>query len=525
VFFLPQAIMFSEGLDSSLAAATTYDVLRAASITKPDIYIPDEKVHPDNVGEVVKVVVCFGIDKIPGIGSIFSGLLGAFWPGGSPDIWESMKERIESMINEKIDENNAQQLNDRLQGLYLVLRNYSKQSNSVQVQRFPSLLNLILHDAPAFLNNKSPWRSLPHIVFFGTLYISALWTQWQYCKDIDGNETSKQAYEKELEAAISTLLSIVSKAKDACIARRREHLTSKRWSETTGSGAMTTANGISYGGGGFTTVTHEVEDKHTQTKLTISGDASLSEANKAKVWKQLDDEIFYKYGAELEKILLPTRLWSRYRPRCGREEIVLQHLEFSGWVWNGITQGTEPFDLSSYHLSHGDITRIDYYHGNDSNDSKQVFGIEIFFGTHPVQVGAKRGTAVTFQLEKDEVITRASASGATVLETIGFSKARQITNTQGKTEFSNHSSTSNRGAFEGLLSQVMYGLVVKNRPEVSSAHAEFSHSGVNSTPHPTRMLYARGWSSNDPKYGCIGLFQPVFGCKETIRPDGMSTWS
>jgi hypothetical protein len=519
--------MFSEGLDSSLAAATTYDVLRAASVTKPDIYIPDEKVHPGNVAEVMKVVVCFGIDKIPGVGSIFSGLLGAFWPGGSQDIWESMKERVESMINEKIDENNAQQLNDRLQGLYLVLRNYSKQANSVQIQRFPFLLNLILHDAPAFLNDKSPWRSLPHIVFFGTLYISALWTQWQYCKDIDGNETSKQAYEKELETAISTLLGIVSKAKDACIARRREHLTSKRWSQTGGGGNVTTANGFSYGGlgGGFTTVTHEVEDKHTQTKLTISGDASLSEENKAKVWKQLNDEISYKYGAELEKIPLPTRLWSRYRPRCGREEIVIQHLELSGWIWNGVTEGTKPFELSSCPSMLGDITRIDYYHGNDSNDTRQVFGIEIFFGTQPIQVGAKRGTAVTFQLEKDEVITGASASGTTVLETIGFSKARQITNTEGRTEFSNEVSTSNGGGVEDMFKLLIYGLAAKSGTKVASGHAEFSHSGTNSTPHPTRMLYARGWANNDPTYGCIGLFQPVFGCKETIRSDGMSTWS
>jgi hypothetical protein len=354
------------------------------------------------------------------------------------------------------------------------------------------------------------------------LYLSALWTQWKYCKVIDGTETSKKDYEKDLEAAVKTLQAVVAKGKEVCITRRKEHIKINTHHSSGGGGA--TSYGVVYSTGD-TVVTHEVEDPQTNIKLTIAGDFSSSEDNKKKLLKQLHHEIDSKYGAELDTILAPTRLWSLYLPRDGVILEPYQYLEFPGWVWNGITPQCEWFDLSEFPEIFGNITRIDYYHGKDYYGKKQVFGVEIYFGFTPVIVGAKRGERVSFELKAGEVITMARATGNTVLETIGFVKAPQTTDKQGRTSWGETSETSNVDTMEGFFSNIQHQIDIAKHPEMSSAHAEMWHDGKKFKPHPTHMLYACGWHVNDPQEGYIALFQPVFGCKETVERDRTTTWS
>jgi hypothetical protein len=78
--------MLSDELARNLNIKTTHDVLHAASIKDPETYIPDKPIDLDNVKEVTKVLVGAILSEVPLIGSLLSGLLDIFWPGGEKDI-------------------------------------------------------------------------------------------------------------------------------------------------------------------------------------------------------------------------------------------------------------------------------------------------------------------------------------------------------------------------------------------------------------------------------------------------------
>ncbi|KAF4422209.1 twin-arginine translocation pathway signal [Fusarium acutatum] len=495
---------FNQGLK------TTHDVLKTASISTPGLYLPNENINSDNVGEVSKVVICAALSDVPIIGSLLSGLLDAFWPGGS-DIWDSIKGKVEALVDEKIQQHEATMMRQKLHGIYLVLKNWTDQPPLSQARNFHSTLTFLCLEAPSFIENESPWYCLPFIIPFGTLYISALWTRCKYCVDIDGTDSSKAKYEKNLAKAIKDFHDTVARARSQCIEKRKKEITHEEWKYM---------NGSTY---------HEVEDKRANSKLSISSDWALSDTSKAKLFEQLNYDIDTQYGVQLDKILAPTRLWERYNPGYEGHIQYYQHVEYPQWLWDGISPKTTRFETSWFSLNKGKLDRIVCYH-TEIGGNKQVVGMQLGYGEwHQLSIGRKRGTCTSMYINYNEelVSVRATVSKKYhTLETIQFTKARQTSDSQGRAKFDNYSSIGNAREIvipAGLGLVASLALLAAQTNTTDELH--FTHNSETSEPHTTSMIGASGWSYDDDNEGFIGLFRPIFGCWEKVARDGGSTWS
>ncbi|EXK43626.1 hypothetical protein FOXG_04548 [Fusarium oxysporum f. sp. lycopersici 4287] len=501
--------MISDELNQSLNGKTTHDVLKAASVNTTGLYIPDENINSDNVEEVTKVIICSVLSEVPVIGSLLSGLLDAFWPGGPTDIWESIKGKVEALVDEKIQQHEATMMRQKLHGIYLVLKNLTDQPPLSQARNFHSTLTFLCLEAPSFIENESPWYCLPFIIPFGTLYISALWTRCKYCIDIDGTDSSKDKYEQNLAKAIEDLQAAVAKARTQCIEKRKKEINHKEWDYV---------NGITY---------HEVEDQRTHSNFTISSDKVSSDANKAKLFEQLNYDIDSQYGGELDTILAPTRLWERYKPGYVAQTQYYQHLEYPRWLWNGISPTTTRFDTSWFYRTKGKLDRIVCYH-TEIGGNKQVVGMQLAYGDYHLNIGGRRGTCTSMYIGYNEEVVNVRATTSkkyNTLETIQFTKARQTFDSQGRAEFDNYSSIGNAKELVIPTGLGFMGSLAFLAAQVNPEALGFIHNSATSKPHPTSMVGACGWSHDDDDEGFIGLFQPVFGCWEKIALDGESTWS
>ncbi|KAF5547696.1 twin-arginine translocation pathway signal [Fusarium mexicanum] len=498
--------MISEEFDEALK--TTHSVLKTASIDKPGLYLPDENINSDNVNDVTKVVVCAALSDVPFIGSLLSGLLDTFWPGGS-DIWDSIKGKVEALVDEKIQQHEATTMKQKLHGVYLVLKNWTDQPPLSQARNFHSTLTFLCLEAPSFIENESPWYCLPYIIPFGTLYISALWTRWKYCMDIDGTDSSKAKYEKNLVKAIKELQDAVARARRQCIEKRKTEITHQEWKYM---------NGSTY---------YEVEDKRANSKLTISSDWAESEKSKAKLFEQFNYDIDSQYGVELDKILAPTRLWERYNPGYVGNIQYYQHLEYPRWLWDGISPTTTRFETSWFSRTQGKLDRIICYH-TETGGNKQVVGMQLCYGEyHQLSIGGKQGTCTSMYINYNEelVSVRVTVSKQNRLETILLTKARQTFDSQGRAKFDNYTSIGNA---RELVIPTGLGLVESLTFLVLQANAQephFVHNSETSKLHTTSMLGASGWSYDNDAEGFIGLFRPIFGCWEKVARHGGSTWS
>ncbi|KAF5687858.1 twin-arginine translocation pathway signal [Fusarium denticulatum] len=490
---------------------TTHDVLKTVSVNTPGLYLPDEKINSDNVNEVTKVVICAALSDVPFIGSLVSGLLDTFWPGDT-DIWDSIKGKVEALVDEKIQQHEATTLKQKLHGIYLVLKNWTDQPPLSQARNFHSMLTFLCLEAPSFIENESPWYCLPFIIPFGTLYISALWTRCKYCMDIDGTDSSKPKYERNLVKAIKDLQIAVERARMQCIEKRKTEITSQEWKYM---------NGSTY---------YEVEDKRAHSKLTISSSWSESDTSKAKLFKQFNYDVENQYGRDLDKILAPARLWERYSPGYVGSIQYYQHLEYPQWLWDGISTATNRFDTGLFAQTKGKLDRVVCYH-TEIGGNKQVVGMQLCYGEYHVSIGGKQGTCTSMYINHNEelISVRVTVSKQNRLETILLTKARQTFDTQGRAKFDNYEFIGNvvnpvilPGL--GLASLAILGSQF-NEAKAKMEEPHFIHNGETSQPHITSMVGASGWSYDNDNEGFIGLFRPIFGCWEKIARDGGSTWS
>lgn len=505
--------MLSDELTKNLDIKTTHDVLQAASIKDPETYIPDKPIDSDNVGEVTKVLIGAVLSEVPLVGSLLSGLLDTFWPGGEKDIWEDIKGKVEALVDDKIQQKEAEDIKTRLKSINRLLESFARQPPESQARNFYPILDAILMNVDSIIYNKSPWYSLAYIVPFGTLYLAALWTQWKFSIDIDGSNHSKLQYEQNLEKAIQELIQRVKEARSACIERRKEgikesvshYLSGKSWLE--------------------------VEDQRSHSKYAMWSQTYLWKENKKNLSEQLQYEVDYIYGVKLDKILEPTHMWARYSPSYQVQSHEL--VEYPPWSWTYVQDYVDMtrFDSSPYYKEHGKITRVVLHQSNDFNGHPQVAGLELVYGDHPYLIGQRVGTSLTMNLATDETITRVSAklSKNHTLGSLVFTKARQTVDSQGRAQFDKYGSIPAAQATD-ILGLIPSFLLPEGYKEIGQETEKLSHDGEVSTSHPTCLLSVCGWFCNDERYtdkgyGYIGFVQPVFGCWETIGVDGKSTWA
>ncbi|KAF5582627.1 hypothetical protein FPANT_8460 [Fusarium pseudoanthophilum] len=489
--------MISDDLPRQMKVVTTHDVLHAASIDNPEKYMPKEYVEGDNVNKVLKVVVSVGLNEVPVVGGMLSGLLDLFWPGGDDDIWEGIKDKVERLVDERIGEETANANRLRLKGIFKVLRNFADEPAKTQARTFHGVLDILTENEPSFIENGAPWYNLPYLVPFGTLYLSALYTQWKYCKKIDkvkDSKSSESSYRETLEREVYRLQRFVQEAKKNCIERRKEDIKMQQ----------------PYA---FDQVT--LGDPHSHAEVTVTGAFAEMEPMFTNARKQLDFEVEFKYSAEIDKILEPTRLWGRFIPGHEDDVQTYHHLEYPGGIWKGITSETKFTNPQDAPGTLGRLCKIELYVCPDYYDTKEVVGLLFVFENTELMLGSRRGGYVfNIDLGKEAAIIGVTTKVSTDyrdrdrIEYIGFTSAVPTIDGQGRLRYEQSWTLGN-----------------KFQPRNGVEYKEFTCTSEDGKSPPTCMLYAVGWSYDHTSDGYLGMFQPVFGCLETIERDGTSTWS
>jgi len=93
--------------------------------------------------------------KIPEVGGIVSALIGIFWPNTEVSLWDQIKEQVEKMVDQKIAENNLQQLKDTLLGIHNAVSDYNELTDTVQrLQSLQAIDTIITSKVPSFVHGK-----------------------------------------------------------------------------------------------------------------------------------------------------------------------------------------------------------------------------------------------------------------------------------------------------------------------------------------------------------------------------------
>ncbi|WP_299691723.1 insecticidal delta-endotoxin Cry8Ea1 family protein [uncultured Tateyamaria sp.] len=73
----------------------------------------------------IRAIFLLGIGQIPDYGGMASGVVGVLWPAPQADVWGDIKDRVEKLIDEKLDKEIEKQLIETLHGLQRVMQNYA----------------------------------------------------------------------------------------------------------------------------------------------------------------------------------------------------------------------------------------------------------------------------------------------------------------------------------------------------------------------------------------------------------------
>ncbi|PNP74392.1 hypothetical protein FNYG_12441 [Fusarium nygamai] len=258
-----------------------------------------------------------------------------------------------------------------------------------------------------------------------------------------------------------------------------------------------------------------VEDPHSHAEVTVTGAFTTMESIFSNARKQLDFEVESKYSTEIDKILEPTRLWGRFIPGHEHDIQTYHHLEYPGGIWKGITSETKFTSPQAASGTLGRLCKIELYVSPDYYGTKEVVGLLFVFENTELMLGSRRGGYVcTIELGKEEVIVGVATEVSTDyrdrdrIEYIGFTSALATIDGQGHLRYG-HSATLGNDF----------------QPRDGVEYKEFTYTSEDGKSPPTCMLYAVGWTYDHLSDGYLGMFQPVFGCLETIERDGTSTWS
>lgn len=127
---------------------------------------------------IFRALESYGPEAIP-VGLFLTDLLGALWPESKEDVWEQIKDKVEALVNKKLDDALYEQVSEDLQGLQNVASDYlrsidNKYDPSEIKTRWIALNEIILNAKPHFKTAGSEFLLLPLFVQFANIHISVL---------------------------------------------------------------------------------------------------------------------------------------------------------------------------------------------------------------------------------------------------------------------------------------------------------------------------------------------------------------
>lgn len=137
---------------------------------------------------VAKTIAQAVAGKVPYVGGLLSGLIGAFWPTDQPSVWDQVKAQVETLVAQDIAQNNLDQLQLTLQGLKDDLADYLALTDPAEKQdKLVSIDTTIVAAVPTFLSG-DPARGFSCFWGMALLHISVRHDLCQLFGDGGGNQ-------------------------------------------------------------------------------------------------------------------------------------------------------------------------------------------------------------------------------------------------------------------------------------------------------------------------------------------------
>lgn len=145
-----------------------------------------------NDNDLGKVIAQAVAGKVPYVGGLLSGLIGIFWPSDRPDIWDTIKAKVQTLVEQDIAQNNLDQLQLTLQGLKDEINAYLVLTDPVEKQeKLVSIDTAIVATVPTFLSG-DPASGFSCFWGMALLHISVRHDLCQLFGDGGGNQALYQ---------------------------------------------------------------------------------------------------------------------------------------------------------------------------------------------------------------------------------------------------------------------------------------------------------------------------------------------
>jgi hypothetical protein len=264
----------------------------------------------NNTSDGMKNLVAGIAGSTPEIGSALKGLVQFLWADGQGEVMKQMRDYVEVLVKELIEQSYVKQLENHLTTLRTDLDSYTKAALGKQKSDFFSGVLLKLNDAePYFFDQNNPQSRLPYFVALGTIALTTLREEYLFYEQIyrepDGRRTDRLADFK-------TKLAAYLKAAEVSRARAL----------TWRLGKITTDHQVEHPWGVLGPTTTDIyiaQDSYSgwrfsQQYNSLTGGEPRAEANRNEAYQKHREQITAQFGAELDAYLTPSYLWKYLDP-------------------------------------------------------------------------------------------------------------------------------------------------------------------------------------------------------------------
>lgn len=138
--------------------------------------------YPDFSGldviEIFKNSLGFALNFIPEVGGVVSFLVRLLWPSPKQDVWGQIKDKVEELIDEKLDDEAFARVSTIVSGMNLSLKKYLTLVNGASPEEITSLIITInddfIREGPEFQQKGHEYILFPLFSVFASLHMTFL---------------------------------------------------------------------------------------------------------------------------------------------------------------------------------------------------------------------------------------------------------------------------------------------------------------------------------------------------------------
>lgn len=285
--------------------------------------LADEGFKPDllptftNPSQIMRDAALGIAGLIPEVGGAVKGLVAFLWPDGGPAmIWNQVLRYIEAYVESKLVEARINSLRETITGAQTNLREFNKlkpgQEKANKLNTTIAILNQV--DQP-FFNPSSAERTLSYLVTIGTIKLTLLQEQARNYAPIAGAavDENREVHFESLRAGIAQYTKAAQLFRERALQARVDRIGGEFQ-------VLTVSN--RHGEWIFDIILHDAFDgSDMNIRIGPKEQAHLvssREAAKARLHKIRSDLVRAQFGAQLDAILAPSRLWRSFDPDQAR---------------------------------------------------------------------------------------------------------------------------------------------------------------------------------------------------------------